>query len=417
MSDIYIYLTPRVQKNAHHTKYIDISTCEYSSKTGMKFRQFILGKGNCLSSDKESEFLDMMQQHPYIHIEKEIYEKFADDISEYFLELHWSYSYDTIEADGAAKAFSHLYFTLWRSGVLELLYKAALPNLAFAVQTELAENINRTGTRPQDIFGLPLHMLRILDSYGQDAEKTLEYAIFTENMNRQNRVKTKAVFTKYRDFIEKNIPTGMQWKYLEKIFELNVGSERELQQSRIIYWALGMSRCEKSIDRYVLFQKQQRILAEYFPYHGVPAEWGLERALEMQKLILDELPNEAYINTDLKKTAATCDLNGFQNENYITVVPTSLKQITCEARGQNNCLIECGYVRKVVDGECILVFIRKKKKINKSFITVEISPDRKIVQALAADNQELNETQQQFLEAFARDRHISLQNQTAGFPV
>ena len=47
----------------------------------------------------------------------------------------------------------------------------------------------------------------------------------------------------------------------------------------------------------------------------------------------------------------------------------------------------------------------------------EISPDRKIVQALAADNQELNETQQQFLEAFARDRHISLQNQTAGFPV
>ena len=108
MSDIYIYLTPRVQKNAHHTKYIDISTCEYSSKTGMKFRQFILGKGNCLSSDKESEFLDMMQQHPYIHIEKEIYEKFADDISEYFPELHWSYSYDTIEADGAAKAFSHL---------------------------------------------------------------------------------------------------------------------------------------------------------------------------------------------------------------------------------------------------------------------------------------------------------------------
>ena len=70
-----------------------------------------------------------------------------------------------------------------------------------------------------------------------------------------------------------------------------------------------------------------------------------------------------------------------------------------------------------MDGECILVFIRKKKKINKSFITVEISPDRKIVQALAADNQELNETQQQFLEAFARDRHISLQNQTAGFPV
>lgn len=122
--------------------------------------------------------MDMMQQHPYIHIEKEIYEKFADDISEYFPELHWSYSYDTIEADGAAKAFSHLYFTLWRSGVLELLYKAALPNLAFAVQTELAENINRTGTRPQDIFGLPLHMLRILDSYGQDAEKTLEYAIF-----------------------------------------------------------------------------------------------------------------------------------------------------------------------------------------------------------------------------------------------
>lgn len=408
MSDLYIYLTPIVKETSHHTKYIDISTWGYSLKTGMKFYQFILGKGNRLRSDKEITFLDMMQQHPYIHIDKEIYEKFADDISKYFPELHWSYSYDAIEADGAAKAFSHLYFTLWRSGPLELLYKAALPNLAFAVQTGRAESVNMQGSRPQDIFDLPLHMLRILDSFGQDSEKTLEYEIFTRSLKIQNRVRMKVVFTKYWDFIEKNVPTGMQWMYLEKLLEINVESERELRQSKIIYWALGMSRCEKSIDRYIMFQKQQRILAEYFPYHGVPAEWGLEQRLEEQKQIIEELPDEIYINANLEKTAAACKLDGFQDENYITVVPTSLKQITCEAKGQNNCLIECGYARKIVDGKCILVFIRKKKKINKSFITVEISPERKIVQALATDNRELNEKEQKFLAAFARDRQISL---------
>jgi hypothetical protein len=63
---------------------------------------------------------------------------------------------------------------------------------------------------------------------------------------------------------------------------------------------------------------------------------------------------------------------------YRFIYPESTQEIKDEASQQSNCV--ASYIDRVIDGQCHIMFLRKKDNPDKSLVTIEIV-DNKIVQA------------------------------------
>lgn len=64
----------------------------------------------------------------------------------------------------------------------------------------------------------------------------------------------------------------------------------------------------------------------------------------------------------------------FEDDNFIVVVPMTKQEFLDEGESQNNCVARM-YLPKVEHKDRIIVFIRKKEDVSKSYITCEIYPD------------------------------------------
>ena len=75
----------------------------------------------------------------------------------------------------------------------------------------------------------------------------------------------------------------------------------------------------------------------------------------------------------------------FENEDLKVIVPTTAQEFVDEANNQGNC-IERSYLDGVIRGDYIIVFIRDKKDLTKSYISCEIGKNGYIYQYLAKHN-------------------------------
>lgn len=82
---------------------------------------------------------------------------------------------------------------------------------------------------------------------------------------------------------------------------------------------------------------------------------------------------------------------------YIFIYPDSTQDIKDEASQQNNCV--ASYIDRVINGECHILFLRKKNKPDDSLVTIEVIGD-KIVQARRRFNDPVTEDEQKVIDAF-----------------
>ena len=82
---------------------------------------------------------------------------------------------------------------------------------------------------------------------------------------------------------------------------------------------------------------------------------------------------------------------------YIFIYPDSTQDIKDEASQQNNCV--ASYIDKVIDGECHILFLRKKNKPDDSLVTIEVR-NNKIVQARRRFNDPATDEDQKAIDAF-----------------
>lgn len=82
---------------------------------------------------------------------------------------------------------------------------------------------------------------------------------------------------------------------------------------------------------------------------------------------------------------------------YIFIYPKSTQDIKDEAVSQNNCV--ASYIDRVINGECHILFLRKKNKPDDSLITIEVR-DNQIVQARRRFNDLVTEEDQRVIDAF-----------------
>ena len=82
---------------------------------------------------------------------------------------------------------------------------------------------------------------------------------------------------------------------------------------------------------------------------------------------------------------------------YMFIYPKSTQDIKDEAVSQNNCV--ASYIDNVVDGNCHILFLRKKNKPNDSLVTIEVR-NNQIVQAKRRFNDDVTDEQQKIIDKF-----------------
>lgn len=102
---------------------------------------------------------------------------------------------------------------------------------------------------------------------------------------------------------------------------------------------------------------------------------------------------EQFIEEDFRKRIDT-DMEKSFGE-YCFIYPKSTQEIKDEAVSQNNCV--ASYIKRVIDGQCHIMFLRKKECPDKSLVTIEIR-NGKIVQALQKFNNPLTSEQQEVVD-------------------
>lgn len=62
----------------------------------------------------------------------------------------------------------------------------------------------------------------------------------------------------------------------------------------------------------------------------------------------------------------------YENDKYTVIMPKTTKEFITEGNILNNCLGWNNYAGKVAKGECIVLFVRKKKNIDKAYVTMDL---------------------------------------------
>ena len=90
-------------------------------------------------------------------------------------------------------------------------------------------------------------------------------------------------------------------------------------------------------------------------------------------------------------------------KNYIFIYPKTTDEIKDEAVQQNNCV--ASYIDRVIDGECHILFLRKKDSPDQSLVTIEVR-NNQIVQARQKFNDPVNEEEQAVIDKWNKEHAI-----------
>ena len=99
------------------------------------------------------------------------------------------------------------------------------------------------------------------------------------------------------------------------------------------------------------------------------------------------------------------DFKPYKTENYIVIAPKETKDLQEEGSRLNHCV--ASYIKRVIDGQCLIYFLRKQDKQEESLITLEVK-DNAIVQVKGSHNRKPSEEERKALEQFAKDRKLGV---------
>lgn len=135
---------------------------------------------------------------------------------------------------------------------------------------------------------------------------------------------------------------------------------------------------------------------EYVDYLDLVLEFGLNLKskkilypvnllLEHNKLYLrKKCINDPLIGGKIEALAKVLSINQYEDEKYVIYPASSMEALMDEGVQQHNCV--CTYCEKIAKNYCQIYFMRKKEKVNESFVTVEVM-NNKVVQAKAKYNE------------------------------
>lgn len=128
---------------------------------------------------------------------------------------------------------------------------------------------------------------------------------------------------------------------------------------------------------------------------------NLRAAHEKTMKLIKVKKNQEVLKRYTKRLKLLKDRFSYTEKKYAIVIPDNVFDLIDEGKAMHNCV--GGYVDRVSHGETNVVFLRKKKRIKKSFVTVEIANDGHIVQARSFANGSLDTEVQEFMDRYAAE--------------
>ncbi|MEG1563769.1 MAG: PcfJ domain-containing protein [Bacteroides sp.] len=106
---------------------------------------------------------------------------------------------------------------------------------------------------------------------------------------------------------------------------------------------------------------------------------------------------EKFVEEDFQKRIDNS--LGYSSGEYQIIYPKTTQEIKDEAVQQHHCV--ASYIKKVIDGECHILFLRKKESLEKSLVTLEIR-NNKVVQARGKFDREMSKEEQNVVDKYNR---------------
>lgn len=141
----------------------------------------------------------------------------------------------------------------------------------------------------------------------------------------------------------------------------------------------------RELHDYVSMMKKISPKFDKYPRHFLTTHKIACRNFNRLKQQFDEDMFKSRIDKGMEKTFG----------DYCFIYPECTQDIKDEAVQQNNCV--ASYVQRVINGQCHILFLRKKDEPDKSLVTIEVRQG-KIVQALQRFDHPLNGEQQEAVD-------------------
>lgn len=375
------YIFAYVRSNLLGETYIEVDYFE--DRCSDSLHRFVLKKNYMLEPTEEKLFLRITGLD-WLSIDMNLFASFQEDIDKYYPEIHMPHK---CEPEEVGKYLEQLYFSLFRSGAKEILFKAGLDKIAFSLN--MIDDYNLIGQTPSEIFQMPMKLLKIINDLG-----------FVERMysieNRREEIET---YLKFSSYIGKTLPNHYQWLYLNNYEDF--GPEKMGSFNKYIYYRLRDCRNTVEYHYYKEFSVLQARVKGYSPYKKLPSMRNMIKALKVLKRINELLTDIENINMAIK-ARRNPEAFEYEDDTYMAILPENCQELIKESVSQDNCLT--GYIWKYARGETNIVFVRKKDKPRTSYITMEISSDGDILQARARFNLLPKAKDFEFIEKYAKEK-------------
>lgn len=123
------------------------------------------------------------------------------------------------------------------------------------------------------------------------------------------------------------------------------------------------------------------------------------------------LKNDRKLQVKIEKRLPALAPYEYSNGRFVIRPAQSIAELALEADAQRNCVYK-NYSRLYANGACVIAFVRRCDAPEKSYITVEINNEYKIVQARIAMNRLPDDDGKQFLVEYERKVLARLKNQS-----
>lgn len=275
-----------------------------------------------------------------------------------------------IDSSHIGEEIEHIYFVSHRSGCREILYKARLDIIAYNIDDVIQCNL--IGRTPEEILGLPMKLLRILNT------PELVSVLFYEDSLKESA----GVYYKYASYLGKDLPNYVQWEYL-----------RELYRNQGTLWGIEFNRKIYSQLVYVNNKEWLELFEKYFELKKMFPQWKKKKIPSLNNLI----PAIAHMENIIKFKTKEQELNPmirsrkkyqryfeFESDGFIILLPQNGMDMCREAVYQHNCLMD--YIEEHANGDTTILFLRKTQDPDIPFVTIEVNSEGDIRQLYSRFN-------------------------------
>lgn len=142
-------------------------------------------------------------------------------------------------------------------------------------------------------------------------------------------------------------------------------------------------------------------ISEYLDYLTIAHQLGMDmtdsKVLYPNNLLEEhdkfftriKMINDKDIDKRIQSLSSALSFNIYEDDKYIIIPATSIDSMISESNQQRNCLKS--YCDTYSNGDCQIYFLREKENMDKSFVTIEVDKNNKVVQARGKYNELVSE--------------------------